>query len=53
MVQPFHLDDYQAGQFVGLLRNDNYWKGLPRMEEVVVDMGQVELAVFQNYSLGM
>ncbi|QWQ15354.2 ABC transporter substrate-binding protein SapA [Providencia rettgeri] len=36
---PFHLDDYQAGQFVRLLRNDNYWKGLPRMEEVVVDMG--------------
>lgn len=36
---PFRLDDYQAGQFVRLMRNDAYWKGQPRMQEVVVDMG--------------
>lgn len=36
---PFSFDDYQAGQFVRLLRNKDYWKGEPRMEEVVVDMG--------------
>ncbi|MGI3473408.1 ABC transporter substrate-binding protein SapA [Providencia stuartii] len=36
---PFRLDDYQAGQFVRLFRNDNYWKGEPRMKEVVIDMG--------------
>ncbi len=37
---PFMLEDYQAGQFVRLMRNKNYWKGEPRMEEVVVDMGE-------------
>ncbi|EKT62553.1 ABC transporter substrate-binding protein SapA [Providencia burhodogranariea] len=36
---PFRLDDYQAGQFVRLMRNNNYWKGEPRMEEVVIDVG--------------
>ncbi|EKT57423.1 ABC transporter substrate-binding protein SapA [Providencia sneebia] len=36
---PFRLEDYQAGQFVRLMRNDHYWKGEPRMEEVVIDMG--------------
>ncbi|ELX8378729.1 ABC transporter substrate-binding protein SapA [Providencia vermicola] len=36
---PFRFDDYQAGQFVRLLRNNHYWKGQPRMEEIVIDMG--------------
>ncbi|KLN97294.1 ABC transporter substrate-binding protein SapA [Moellerella wisconsensis] len=36
---PFMLDDYQSGQFVKLQRNRAYWKGEPRMEEVVIDMG--------------
>ncbi|MTC60837.1 peptide ABC transporter substrate-binding protein SapA [Providencia rustigianii] len=36
---PFYFDDYQSGQFVRLLRNKQYWRGEPRMEEVVVDMG--------------
>lgn len=36
---PFILDDYQSGQFVKLQRNRAYWKGEPRMEEVVIDMG--------------
>lgn len=36
---PFRLDDYQAGQFVRLMRNNLYWKGEPRMEEVVIDVG--------------
>lgn len=36
---PYYLDDYQSGQFVRLQRHDNYRKGKPRMQEVVVDLG--------------
>ncbi|CAM3553116.1 ABC transporter substrate-binding protein SapA [Rouxiella silvae] len=36
---PFQLDDYRAGQFVRLARNGQYWKGVPRMQQVVIDMG--------------
>ncbi|PHM56606.1 dipeptide transporter [Xenorhabdus sp. KK7.4] len=36
---PFMLEDYQMGQFVRLIRHDNYWKGKPLMEQVVVDIG--------------
>ncbi|HCH51499.1 MAG TPA: peptide ABC transporter substrate-binding protein SapA [Proteus sp.] len=36
---PFLLDEYQAGQFVRLFRNDNYWKGKPKMQQIVIDMG--------------
>ncbi len=36
---PFMLNEYRAGQFIRLLRNDNYWRGLPRMEQVVIDLG--------------
>ncbi|MTD25804.1 ABC transporter substrate-binding protein SapA [Erwinia sorbitola] len=35
---PFMLNDYRAGQYVRLQRNDAYWKGKPRMSQVVVDM---------------
>jgi len=36
---PFMLNDYRAGQYVRLQRNDAYWKGKPRMSQVVIDMG--------------
>ncbi|MEQ4923545.1 ABC transporter substrate-binding protein SapA [Proteus hauseri] len=36
---PFLLDEYQAGQFVRLFRNHNYWKGEPKMQQIVIDMG--------------
>lgn len=36
---PFMLNEYQSGQFIRLLRNDNYWRGLPRMQQVVIDLG--------------
>ncbi|MBV4366916.1 ABC transporter substrate-binding protein SapA [Erwinia sp. BNK-24-b] len=36
---PFLLSEYRAGQFVRLARNPDYWKGLPRMSQVVIDMG--------------
>ncbi|MDR0219287.1 MAG: peptide ABC transporter substrate-binding protein SapA [Enterobacteriaceae bacterium] len=36
---PFMLKNYQTGQFVRLVRNDNYWKRKPIMEQVVVDIG--------------
>ncbi|MEA9389395.1 ABC transporter substrate-binding protein SapA [Acerihabitans sp. TG2] len=36
---PFMLDEYHAGQFIRLLRNDHYWRGLPRMRQVVIDLG--------------
>lgn len=35
---PFMLNDYHAGQYVRLQRNEAYWKGLPRMSQVVIDM---------------
>jgi len=36
---PFMLNEYRAGQFIRLARNPLYWKGVPRMPQVVVDMG--------------
>ncbi|MDR7342559.1 cationic peptide transport system substrate-binding protein [Pantoea alhagi] len=36
---PFMLNEYRAGQYVRLERNPHYWKGLPRMPQVVIDMG--------------
>ncbi|WP_313363979.1 ABC transporter substrate-binding protein SapA, partial [Mixta calida] len=36
---PFMLNEYRAGQYVRLERNPDYWKGLPRMPQVVIDMG--------------
>ncbi|CDG17573.1 ABC transporter substrate-binding protein SapA [Xenorhabdus doucetiae] len=36
---PFMLEDYQMNQFIRLVRHDNYWKGKPRMEQVVIDTG--------------
>lgn len=36
---PFQLADFRAGQYVRLARNGKYWKGIPRMQQVVIDMG--------------
>nr|WP_305790493.1 ABC transporter substrate-binding protein SapA [Pantoea sp. 1.19] len=36
---PFLLNEYRSGQFVRLARNPVYWKGVPRMPQVVIDMG--------------
>ncbi len=36
---PFQLADFRAGQYVRLARNGKYWKGVPRMQQVVIDMG--------------
>lgn len=35
---PFMLDEYRAGQFIRLTRNPRYWKGTPRMTQVVIDL---------------
>jgi cationic peptide transport system substrate-binding protein len=36
---PFQLGEYRTGQYVRLERNGQYWKGTPRMAQVVIDMG--------------
>ncbi|WP_114193802.1 ABC transporter substrate-binding protein SapA [Edaphovirga cremea] len=36
---PFMLDEYRTGQYIRLARNGNYWKGVPRMPQVVIDLG--------------
>ncbi|MGC6386796.1 ABC transporter substrate-binding protein SapA [Ewingella sp. S1.OA.A_B6] len=36
---PFQLSEYRTGQYVRLARNGKYWKGVPRMSQVVIDMG--------------
>ncbi|AXW87841.1 ABC transporter substrate-binding protein [Lonsdalea britannica] len=36
---PYMLNEYRYGQFVRLQRNDDYWRGQPRMEQVVFDLG--------------
>ncbi|UIA90104.1 peptide ABC transporter substrate-binding protein SapA [Erwinia tracheiphila] len=36
---PFQLSQYRTGQYIRLARNPDYWKGLPRMPQVVIDMG--------------
>lgn len=36
---PFMLNEYRSGQYIRLARNQAYWKGLPRMAQVVIDLG--------------
>ncbi|MHA7846782.1 ABC transporter substrate-binding protein SapA [Serratia sp. D1N4] len=36
---PFLLNEYRSGQYIRLARNDVYWKGKPRMSQVVIDLG--------------
>ncbi|ATZ11654.1 ABC transporter substrate-binding protein SapA [Erwinia amylovora] len=35
---PFMLNDFRGGQYIRLQRHDDYWKGQPRMSQVVVDI---------------
>ncbi|MGP1953692.1 MAG: ABC transporter substrate-binding protein, partial [Arsenophonus sp. NC-QC1-MAG3] len=36
---PFMLVGYQNGQFIKLTRHNNYWKGKPLMQQIVIDLG--------------
>ncbi|MEE3663536.1 ABC transporter substrate-binding protein SapA [Brenneria sp. g21c3] len=36
---PYMLNEYRNGQYIRLTRNDAYWRGQPRMRQVVVDLG--------------
>ena len=36
---PFLLGEYRAGQYIRLQRNHRYWRGVPLMPQVVVDLG--------------
>ena len=36
---PYQLSVYRAGLFIRLNRNPHYWKGIPRMQQVVIDIG--------------
>ncbi|WP_130835086.1 ABC transporter substrate-binding protein SapA [[Erwinia] mediterraneensis] len=36
---PFQLSEYRASQYIRLARNPRYWKGVPRLQQVVIDMG--------------
>ncbi len=36
---PYLLNEYRNGQYIRLTRNGDYWRGLPRMQQVVVDLG--------------
>ncbi|MCG8707951.1 peptide ABC transporter substrate-binding protein SapA [Brenneria sp. 4F2] len=36
---PYMLNEYRNGQYIRLTRNEVYWRGLPRMHQVVVDLG--------------
>lgn len=36
---PFQLNEYRAGQFVRLQRHPDYWRGVPRLKQIVIDMG--------------
>jgi len=36
---PYQLSEYRSGQFIRLQRNPFYWKGVPRLRQVVIDLG--------------
>lgn len=36
---PYQLSEYRAGQYIRLTRNPAYWKGVPRLQQAVIDMG--------------
>lgn len=36
---PYMLNEYRSGQYLRLTRNDVYWRGKPRMQQVVIDLG--------------
>ncbi|QDY42024.1 ABC transporter substrate-binding protein SapA [Candidatus Pantoea soli] len=36
---PFQLSEYRTGQYLRLARNPHYWRGVPRLQQVVIDLG--------------
>ncbi|WBV23230.1 ABC transporter substrate-binding protein SapA [Pantoea piersonii] len=36
---PYQLSEYRAGQYIRLARNPAYWKGVPRLQQAVIDLG--------------
>ncbi|RWR03695.1 ABC transporter substrate-binding protein [[Pantoea] beijingensis] len=36
---PFMLSEYRSGQYIRLARNGDYWRGVPGMPQVVIDLG--------------
>ncbi|MEH0876154.1 ABC transporter substrate-binding protein SapA [Pectobacterium cacticida] len=36
---PYMVNEYRSGQYIRLTRNAAYWRGVPRMRQVVVDLG--------------
>ena len=36
---PFQLSEYRTGQYLRLARNPQYWRGVPRLQQVVIDLG--------------
>ncbi|RPD97796.1 peptide ABC transporter substrate-binding protein SapA [Candidatus Pantoea deserta] len=36
---PFQLSEYRAGQYIRLARNPAYWRGVPRLQQAVIDLG--------------
>lgn len=37
---PFLLDRYRSGQYLRLVRNEHYWRGVPGMPQVVIDLSE-------------
>lgn len=35
---PFALQEYRSGQFIRLTRHNQYWRGQPAMQQVVIDL---------------
>ncbi|ORM73934.1 peptide ABC transporter substrate-binding protein SapA [Pantoea wallisii] len=36
---PYQLSEYRTGQYLRLARNPRYWRGVPRLQQVVIDLG--------------
>lgn len=36
---PFQLSEHRAGQYIRLARHAKFWRGVPRMPQVVIDLG--------------
>lgn len=36
---PYQLSEYRTGQYIRLARNPHYWKGVPRLQQAVIDLG--------------
>lgn len=36
---PFQLSEYRSSQYIRLVRHPHFWRGIPRMPQVVIDLG--------------